>query len=516
MKKLIVNDAEFIFLCEKRDYDIVTDRNKMKSLFNPNKKTYVYYLSELNKNKKIIRNKIKYHKSINVVIHARKCIISEISNKEKNNFLNENHIQGNDSSQIMFGAFYNEELVSVMTFDYDRTFKGGEENNTYELNRFAVKNNYNINGIFSRIIKQFIISYKPLKIISFADKRWTLQSNNIYLNNGFKLMKNISQDYHYYKDNKLLHKFNFGKSKIQKKYPNIFDPNKTENEMTQELGYIRIWDLGKLKYELHVKENGNIIFGYIYMIKNKINNKLYIGQTARSLEKRKNEYKKSLNRDEIYNSHLQNSFKKYGFDNFEFSVIDNAETMEELNEKEIYYIELYNSTDKKIGYNIEIGGRNSLPSDETLEKMSKAHKGIKQSKEWVEKRIPKAGSEEAKKHGRPKTEEQKKHLAEASAKFWQGKERDMDTIEKIKETIKNSERDERYRKLYSKKVYIIDTNTNKILHTFDSTKLAGIGLGLDQSTISDRCKINKVVKGWLYTYNNPEDIQKYCLIRNII
>ena len=144
-----------------------------------------------------------------------------------------------------------------------------------------------------------------------------------------------------------------------------------------------------------------------------------------------------------------------------------------------------------------------MASEETLEKMSKAHKGIKQSKEWVEKRIPKAGSEEAKKHGRAKTDEQKKHLSEASAKFWQGKERDMSTIDKIKETIKNSERDERYRQLYSKKVYIIDTNTKEVLYTFDSTKLAGEGLGLHQSTVSERCKYEKIVKGWHYTYINP-------------
>jgi group I intron endonuclease len=240
--------------------------------------------------------------------------------------------------------------------------------------------------------------------------------------------------------------------------------------------------------------------GIIYMIKNKINDKIYIGQTIRSFSDRIMGHKNGL-----CNDHLKASFQKYGFDNFEFSIIDTAETFEELNQKEIYYINLYDSRNRNKGYNIEIGGRNSTASEETLEKMSRAHKGSKQSKEWVEKRIPKAGSDEAKKHGRPKTEEQKKYLSESSPKFWQGKERDQDTVNKIKETISNSGRDKKYRQLYSKKVYIIDINTNELLYTFDSTKLAGEGLGLHQSTVSERCKYEKTVKGWYYTYNDPEN-----------
>jgi group I intron endonuclease len=503
MKKICFNNYEFIFLCEKRDANIVNNKNEIKKLLISEKKVFIYYLSELNKHKKIIKEKINYHKGIYVKIHARKCKIKEINNIDKNNFLNNNHIQGSDLSQIMYGAYYNNELVAVTTFDNKRNFKGGEKTGLYELNRFCIKSGFKINGIFSKILKQFIIKYKPNKLISFANKRWSSHDNNIYLNNKFKLMKTISQDYYYYKNNLLLHKFNFGKNKIKLKYPNIFNPNKTESELTTELGYIKIWDLGKLKYELHIKENGNIICGYIYMIKNKINNKIYIGQTVRSLEKRIHEYKKALLYNNFYNKHLLSSFKKYGFDNFEFSIIDTAETIDELNEKEINYIKLYNSTNKNIGYNQHSGGRNAIPNEETLNKMSIAHKGKKQSKEWVEKRIPKAGSEEAKKHGRPKTEEQKKYLSEISPKFWQGKHRSDDTKRKIAETKANNGCLEKYKKLYSKKVYLKNIETNEI-QDFDSTRIAGEKLKLHQSTVSERCKYNMTVKGILYTYNDPK------------
>jgi len=238
--------------------------------------------------------------------------------------------------------------------------------------------------------------------------------------------------------------------------------------------------------------------GIIYKIKNKINNKIYIGQTIRSLIERIEDYKNGLGND-----YLNNSFKKYGFENFEFSIIDTAETIDELNQKEIYYIKLFNSTNKEIGYNQHSGGRNAIPNEETLKKMSISHKGKKQNKEWVEKRIPKAGSEEAKKHGRPKTEEQKKYLSEISPKYWQGKHRSEDTKRKVSETKKKNGISENFKKNICKKVYIKNLETNEI-NDFDSTRIAGEKLKLHQSTVSERCKYNMTVKGILYTYNNPK------------
>ena len=77
------------------------------------------------------------------------------------------------------------------------------------------------------------------------------------------------------------------------------------------------------------KRNDEII-GVIYKIKNKINNKLYIGQTIRSINEKILEYKNGLGND-----YINNAFNKYGWDNFEFTIIDTAKTIQELNNKEI-------------------------------------------------------------------------------------------------------------------------------------------------------------------------------------
>ena len=96
----------------------------------------------------------------------------------------------------------------------------------------------------------------------------------------------------------------------------------------------------------------------IYKITNIINNKVYIGQTKNIAEER---YKGHLAR--LRNGckgKLYNAMRKYGVENFLLETIDtvdeNSENPEkELNEKEIYWINYYNSTGKN-GYNVLVGG----------------------------------------------------------------------------------------------------------------------------------------------------------------
>lgn len=210
---------------------------------------------------KIVKSKLKHLLGFNTSlprVHSRKCIIKEISANEKNLFLEQNHIQGCDKSIIHLGAFFNEKLVSVMTFDNQRKMSiQNNKNNIYELKRFSTDNNYIIPGMFSKLLSHFIINYKPIKIISFADRRWTINDENLYIKSGFKLTKTLSPDYMYYNSKisryKRFHKFGFGKNSIKKKFPEVYDLNKTEWEMMQELGYDRIWDCGKLRYEMEIK-----------------------------------------------------------------------------------------------------------------------------------------------------------------------------------------------------------------------------------------------------------------------
>jgi len=242
------------------------------------------------------------------------------------------------------------------------------------------------------------------------------------------------------------------------------------------------------------KKRERDISGIIYLINNKINNKKYVGQTIRSFRDRIREYEKGF-----CNSYLQNAFKKYGWDGFEFSIIDTATTLDELNEKEIKYIQQYKSNQKEFGYNIELGGKNSIPNTETLERMSRSHIGIKQTNVWIDRRIAKAGTDEAKKYGKTKTEEEKEYLSTNSPKYWLGKNRDDDTKKKISETKKLLGLSDKQKEIICKKVYKIDTYTNKI-QTFDSTAHASRVENVNQSTISRWCAKNKINNGILWRF----------------
>jgi group I intron endonuclease len=235
--------------------------------------------------------------------------------------------------------------------------------------------------------------------------------------------------------------------------------------------------------------------GIIYLIINKINNKKYVGQTVRAFNDRIIDYKRGLG-----NNYLNNAFNKYGWDNFEFIIIDTAETLDELNIKEIRYIQEYKSNIREFGYNLESGGKNSIPNMETLERMSKSHLGIRQNDNWINKRIAIAGTSDAKKYGKRKTDEDKLELSIKNPRYWQGKSRDNETRKKISQTKLINGLSDKQKQAICKQVKCIDINTNIIVRTFESTAYASKFESVNQSTISRWCANNKIINNIKWSY----------------
>ena len=92
--------------------------------------------------------------------------------------------------------------------------------------------------------------------------------------------------------------------------------------------------------------------GFIYIIKNTINNKVYIGQTKVSVEIRWKEHlRHAKNGDQVINR----AMRKYGIEKFYVETLEICD-INLLDEREIYYIDLFDSADKTKGYNVSIGG----------------------------------------------------------------------------------------------------------------------------------------------------------------
>ena len=157
------------------------------------------------------------------------------------------HIQGSDNGSIRLGLYKFEKLVAVMTFGKLRRCLGSNiKSDVYEIYRYCT--NFSVPGGASKLLEYFKRIYNPVKIISYADRRWSV--GKLYTTLKFKLLTKTKPNYWYTKDYiKRYHRYNFAKHTLSKKLDN-FDSNLSEWENMKNNGYDRIWDCGHLKYEL--------------------------------------------------------------------------------------------------------------------------------------------------------------------------------------------------------------------------------------------------------------------------
>lgn len=105
----------------------------------------------------------------------------------------------------------------------------------------------------------------------------------------------------------------------------------------------------------------------IYKATNKINNKCYIGKSV-DIDYRINRHRRDAFREtsSAYNCYFYKAIRHYGLDNFTFEVIEECD-VEKLDDREKYYIKLYNSYYKNGGgYNLTRGGDGALKQDYQL------------------------------------------------------------------------------------------------------------------------------------------------------
>lgn len=93
---------------------------------------------------------------------------------------------------------------------------------------------------------------------------------------------------------------------------------------------------------------------YIYKIINDINDKIYIGKTTETIEKRWKEHCNDYKKEQCKKRPLYNAMKKYGIEHFSIIKVEKVENISDLENRERYWIEFYSSF--KYGYNATIGG----------------------------------------------------------------------------------------------------------------------------------------------------------------
>ena len=263
------------------------------------------------------------------------------------------------------------------------------------------------------------------------------------------------------------------------------------------------------------------MFFKIYKTTNLITKKIYIGQTH---------YDK---KNYFGSGHLiLEAIEKYGIDNFAKEYIDEANSQEELDEKERFWIKEMQSQDRNVGYNIADGGWNYFTmTDDTKEKISKTLKGkyigdlafrkgmklTKEHKEAISKSLL----------GKSLSEETKKKISEAH----KGKSYSTETREKMSIAHKGKTLSEEHRQKISEggkgRVYteeqkkqLRSSNINKTqLHARTVCALCiKTNMNINFNNISEAARHfnvnrqrikNNQVEGWLFEVNDPKvDIKR--------
>lgn len=177
-------------------------------------------------------------------IYARKCIVKEINVDTANYFISLYHLQGVCKGQsVCLGLYYDDELVSVMTFGKPRY------NNKYEYELLRYCSNKDVIGGSVKLFKYFLTNYNVSNIISYCDK--SKFSGNVYTKLGFTLLKDNKPSRHWY--NIKTHQHITDNLLKQRGYDQLFGTNYGKGTSNEELmlnnGFVEIYDSGQSSYE---------------------------------------------------------------------------------------------------------------------------------------------------------------------------------------------------------------------------------------------------------------------------
>ena len=233
---------------------------------------------------------------------------------------------------------------------------------------------------------------------------------------------------------------------------------------------------------------GKRTYGYVYMVRNKINGKIYFGITINDFDTR---YRGNIAKH-ASNEHLKRSIKKYGIENFEIhEQFDIAYTEDDLYDLEDMYMCIYNTIDSRYGYNKRRSGSkrkgHGKPNEETRHKMSESQKALYEQG-YVNpcKGITKT---EAQKNNirdgiANMSEEDKLKMRRRKSESRKGKKPSTETRLKLSEVKQGHECSETTRKKIgkanSKEVICLET-----LQIFDNATKAGEWCGVGRTSINN-------------------------------
>lgn len=198
---------------------------------------------EILKREPIVISMIKNGLGISKKLYARKCEVKEVSYEEYTTFFKANHISGSVSSKTAFGLYYEDVLVSCMSFNKPRFSKEAE----WEIIRFATVLGHSVVGGASKLFNAFKVRYAPTSVLSYADLRFG--TGGVY--EKLEFIKTHTSDigfsYHH-GSGTILSRYQAQRHKLPKLLGDKFDESKSAYANMISAGYYKLHDCGNNVY----------------------------------------------------------------------------------------------------------------------------------------------------------------------------------------------------------------------------------------------------------------------------
>ena len=196
---------------------------------------HIFEWDDINKVMQLLKNR--------VTIYARKCEVRMVSEVDTGNYLDTYHLQGTCRGQkIRLGLYYNNQLVSLMTFGKSRFNKNCE----YELLRYCAS--HNVVGGAEKLFKYFVDTYKPNSVVSYCDT--SKFSGKVYDTLSFEFIKTNKPRKHWYSMKERRH-ITDGLL-LSQGYDRLFKESHGKGTSNEELilarGYLPVYDCGQSTY----------------------------------------------------------------------------------------------------------------------------------------------------------------------------------------------------------------------------------------------------------------------------
>jgi hypothetical protein len=191
----------------------------------------------------VILKMIKHRLGINkdVIIPARKCQTKLVTAKEVRTFLNSNHISGFCKGSLYSALIHQDSIVAVAVFGKNRFSHGNSEE--VELIRFATSGN--ITGAMGKLLTFTLKTCNTINsVITYADLRYG--TGNVYEKLGFTHIGDTKPGYWYHYNGTIYHRLSWTKQKLVNMG---LDSKKTEHELMNEIGALRVYDCGHRKFK---------------------------------------------------------------------------------------------------------------------------------------------------------------------------------------------------------------------------------------------------------------------------